>query len=134
MVGLGNLPGGGFGSFALGVSANGTTIVGRGAGNAGAFIWDELNGINRLSSVLTAQGDDLTGWKLEEANGISADGRTIVGRAINPSGETEGFWARLETNGLTPTPTPLPVPSTLLLYATGLLGIVGNRWRRKKAK
>jgi probable HAF family extracellular repeat protein len=118
LIALGDLPGGFFNSAALAVSADGSIVVGW--GNTGgavfeeAFIWDEVNGMRNLREVLIAQGDDLTGWRLERASDISADGRTIVGWGINPAGQLEGWVATLG-----PTVTPIPEPSSFALAALG---------------
>ncbi|MFG6094761.1 hypothetical protein SPB21_05900 [Leptothoe sp. ISB3NOV94-8A] len=59
--------------------------------DAGAFIWDAVNGMRSLQAVFTDEfGLDLTGWKLGAATGISDDGLTIVGTGINPEGNFEG--------------------------------------------
>jgi probable HAF family extracellular repeat protein len=103
---LGDLPGGAFQSWAYACSADGSVIVGRGSapGNCGpfgcgsvgrAFIWDAQNGMRDLADLLVAGGVNLTGWRLEEARGISANGRVIVGVGINPQGLTEGWIANL---------------------------------------
>jgi probable HAF family extracellular repeat protein len=97
MVGLGDLPGGNFESFALDVSDNGV-IVGVGSATSTArdyeaFIWDEAHGMRRLQTVLTDAGLDLTGWKLTDVAGISADGTTIAGTGLNPAGRAEAWVA-----------------------------------------
>ena len=62
-----------------------------------AFIWDPIltGGVMRkLSSYLIDEqglGAQLAGWTLKEANGISDDGRVIVGTGINPDGNYEAF-------------------------------------------
>lgn len=100
MVGLGVLPGHDT-SFALAVSFDGSVVIGLsylndfGSTNK-VFIWDTTNGMRDLMSVLVEQGANLTGWRLQEASGISADGRTIVGSGINPSGNAEAWIAVLE--------------------------------------
>jgi hypothetical protein len=43
-------------------------------------------------------GIDLTGWILEEASGLSADGKTISGWGFNPAGERVGWVAKLPTD------------------------------------
>lgn len=104
MVGLGDLPGGSFNSLAFGVSADGSVVVGRSLTASGfeAFIWDETNGMQRLADVLTDAGLDLTGWTLEQATGVSADGKTLVGVGTNPSGDDEAWVASLQVPALTP--------------------------------
>ncbi|MBN2474047.1 MAG: PEP-CTERM sorting domain-containing protein [Pirellulales bacterium] len=82
MVGLGALPGGSGYSAAYGVSADGSVVVGTSNSASGdsAFIWDASNGMRSLRDVLSEDpGLDLTGWRLETASGISADGRVVVG-------------------------------------------------------
>ena len=67
--GLGDLPGGGFGSNAFGVSADGSIVVGVGSSAAGnqAFRWTAAGGMVGLG--------DLPGGNFDSrANGVSADG------------------------------------------------------------
>jgi hypothetical protein len=120
MVGLGDLTGGSYSSQALGVSANGLVAVGRGPSNAGeeAFIWDHANGMRSLQDVLANSGIDMTGWQLEIAFDVSADGKTIVGYGDNPNGNREAWRAAI------------PEPSTLFLCILAL-GVVGG-WRLHK--
>ena len=98
MVGLGDLPGGSFESFAFDMSADGSVVVGQGNGVLGreAFIWDATNGMQNLKDFLESQlGLDLTGWTLTDAWDISADGNTIVGSGTNPDGDSEAWIAKL---------------------------------------
>ena len=121
MVGLGDLPGGGFISQAYGVSADGSVVVGIGNSTSGgeAFIWDEANGMKSLESILIAQSvGGIEGWSLRHAYDISADGRTIVGYGINPSGDTEAFIATI------------PEPNTALLLGVGLASLAVRREKR----
>jgi probable HAF family extracellular repeat protein len=73
------------------VSADGSVIVGNSeSDNSGnsvpAFIWTASGGTQFLSDyVATHFGLSLNDWILDEANGISDDGRFIVGRAVNSS-------------------------------------------------
>ena len=96
MVGLGDLAGGRFESSATAISADGSVVVGRSssASSLEAFIWDSTNGMQELDEVLAGLGIDLTGWRLEEATGISADGLTIVGWGSHQSG-TEAWIATI---------------------------------------
>jgi uncharacterized membrane protein len=100
------------------VSADGSVVVGNRDGKA--FIWDEISGMRDLQDVLTTDLSlDLTGWTLLHASDVSADGLTIVGQGINPSGEREAWIAALS----------VPEPTTALLLATGLAGLA---WRVRR--
>ncbi len=108
-----------FRSEAKGVSADGSTVVGSMSSDAGAnpsaFIWDAINGMRDLKSVLEAQGVDLTGWNLTDAVDLSDDGLRIVGNGINPLGAEEGWVVTV----------PEPGTGSLLLF--GLFGLAGTR-------
>lgn len=69
-----------------------------------------------LQTVLTDAGVDLTGWELVDATGISADGPTVVGIALNPSELPEAFVAVISV--------PEPGSSALGLSAGLALGWV----------
>lgn len=104
MIGLGDLPAGAMSSEALAVSADGLTVVGYGSTDLGteAFIWRQGVGMQNLRTVLINEaGLTLTGWALNSATGVSADGLTICGQGVNPSGQQEAWIARL----------PAPCPS-----------------------
>ncbi|MFO1459489.1 MAG: hypothetical protein U1G08_08760 [Verrucomicrobiota bacterium] len=94
MIGLGHLPNAI--ETALGVSDNGNVIVGYaqvgGAQDYRAFLWDPANGIRYLSQQLQIEGADLAGINLTAANGVSGDGRTIIGY-----GSTGGWIAHLSS-------------------------------------
>ncbi|MHC4441635.1 MAG: hypothetical protein ACYTA5_03490 [Planctomycetota bacterium] len=98
MVGLGDLPGGSFYSAALDVSGDGSVIVGvsEGPGADAAFIWDIKHGMRDLKDVLVNEYSlDLSGWKLLSAQGVSHDGKTIVGHGTYPRRLRQGWVARL---------------------------------------
>ena len=101
MVGLGDLPGGPFFSGAF-ASPDVSLVVGYSKTEVTdeAFIWDNVNGMRNLKAVLTnTYGLDLEGWTLHAAQGISADGMTIVGTGTNPSGQYEAWLVDLaDTN------------------------------------
>lgn len=95
MVSLGSLAGSSS-SVAYAVNADGSVIVGavsRGATNE-AFLWTQSGGMVSLAQYLQSRGVNLTGWDLDTATAVNADGTTIVGSAYNPDGDTEAFVAR----------------------------------------
>lgn len=114
VVSLGELPGGIHGSRAEAVSADGSVVVGGSYTGFGytAFVWTEADGMESLSTLLDEQGADVFGWQLGSANGISADGQTIVGYGTNPSGQTEAFIATLDIPARVPA---APFPALALL-------------------
>ena len=125
MTGLGDLEGGSFESEAYDVSADGLVVVGYGMSESGreAFIWDADNGMRSLQSLLEYDyGLDLTGWTLQGAYGISADGLTIVGEGINPVGDTEAWIATV----------PEPVSIIAFGYAFMILRKHVSRKHRRK--
>ncbi|MBY0400716.1 HAF repeat/PEP-CTERM domain-containing protein, partial [Myxococcota bacterium] len=89
---LGSLFEGRFESFAVGVSADGSVVVGTdnlpatpggfGRPHSRAFVWTEATGMQGLDVLLSSLGVDYSDWRLIEANAISADGRTILGHAV----------------------------------------------------
>ncbi len=112
-TGLGDLAGGAFQSIALAISGSGDAIVGFGTSDSGsrAFLYTDWTGMIELHDILESKyGLDLTGWTLTRANTISADGLTIVGEGLNPSGDHEGWIVHLPQ--LPPCPTDV-VPAPL---------------------
>ncbi len=95
MVPLGTLPTG-TGSFANAISGDGATVVGRAdaAGFPRAFLWTAGTGLVDLNTYLPTLGLNLTGWTLTKTNGVSADGRTIVGDGTH-NGNAEAWIATL---------------------------------------
>ncbi len=126
MVNIGCLPGMNT-THALDASNYGSTIVGVSYSNVtwqfDAFIWDAAHGMRNLQTVLqTEYGLNLTGWDLQIAYGISADGNVIVGQGTNPSGQAEAFRVVL---------VPEPAMLVQLGLAAIFLGLVGiQRIRR----
>jgi uncharacterized membrane protein len=102
-------------SFAQGVSADGSIVVGNASvqgplfERSQGFIWDDAHGMRMLRDVLVNDYHlDLTGWGPLDVEAISADGLAIVGFARNPEGHGEA-WLVL-----------LPEPGAVALLATGV--------------
>jgi len=123
MVGLGDLPGGGFASSALGVSADGSVVVGRSESGPrdNAFRWTSAGGMVNLKDYLVAHGvSNLAGWTLIDAWAVSADGNTIVGRGYSPRGQYGEAWI-----------ATVPEPGSLILAALAAAGLaIIGRLRR----
>jgi probable HAF family extracellular repeat protein len=90
-----DLPGYSF-SAANAANGDGSVIVGSASSATSdvACVWTELTGTISLSAYLGALGVDLTGWTLQTATGVSADGRTVVGNGLH-NGVSEGWIATL---------------------------------------
>jgi probable HAF family extracellular repeat protein len=88
IVNLGTLVGGNW-SEALGVSADGSIVVGRARDSSGklrAFRWTQQDGMRNLGAAIGNEAFDQS-----EAVGISPDGNVIVGIAYNDRNEAVGF-------------------------------------------
>jgi len=123
MVGLGDLAGGVFYSRATGVSANGDVVVGNStsASQVEPFLWTNAGGMVGLRDYLANHKvTNLTGWTLQEATAVSADGNTIVGRGINPNGLMEPWIATI----------PEPTSFALACMALSALAVVAMQRRR----
>lgn len=114
MMSVGDLPGGASACRLYDITEDGLIAVGLGNDDIGraAVIWDEENGLRKLSTLISGLGVDLTGWTLETAEGISADGDVIVGNGINPDGNKEA-WRLTGALALYAPPEPV-VPSVTL--------------------
>lgn len=97
MVGLGAINPTDFESAALAVSADGSVVVGYSVDQTftwQAFRWKADTGMKSVLSLLAAAGVNVTGWSLDQANGVSADGNTIVGSGTDPNGDGQAWIAR----------------------------------------
>jgi len=97
-VGLGDLPGGVFSSWARGVSDSGLVVVGQGrtASDHEAVLWGPTGGPISLESYLSSLGVTAhQGWRLVLAESVSADGLRIVGYGTNPAGQDQSWIAIL---------------------------------------
>jgi probable HAF family extracellular repeat protein len=78
---------------------DGSVLVGYGTSATSGFdgeavIWD-FGGLRSVRDVLVERGVNMTGWTLQWATGVSADGQTIVGFGRNPQGKIEAWRAFL---------------------------------------
>jgi uncharacterized membrane protein len=86
---LGSLPGT-YEPYIRDLSGDGSILVGVAGGVVGlprAVFWHASIGLRELGALLADEYGLRTGWTLLEANGISTDGRTIVGTGLHPDGE-----------------------------------------------
>lgn len=86
-MGLGDLPGWTYSNLPLGVSADGTTVVGGilSATGSQAFRWSQSTGMVGL-------GDLPGGRVFSRATGVSADGSVVVGTGEDSSGTVAFRW------------------------------------------
>ena len=124
-VDLGVYPGsGGFeNTIGLGVSDDGSTVVGTKTPNiAGkAWIWRASSGLVDLHTYLLGLGANVAGWDLRAATGISGDGNVIAGWGVNPLGQIEGW--RLD---LGPAPQIYCVPKLTSIGCTPAIDSTGT--------
>lgn len=130
MTPLGDLPGGSNLSTAMGVSADGSRIVGYSDSALGwePFLWTEAEGMQSLRNVLIAQGIDVSGWTIGNGStagyfiGISSDGLTIVNHGSGPNG-MEGFIVNFAA---------VPEPATYALISVVACGIAPFVYKRAR--
>lgn len=81
-------------------------------------IWTRENGVQNLQDVLVQAGADMKGWTIAQVRGLSADGRTFVGVALDGFRNVHGFVATL----------PVPEPGGLTIAASlAMCGITARR-------
>ena len=102
--------------FAWDITADGATIVGRSSAvlvenplfdvltdiDSAAFIWTRDRGMMDLREILTrdfGMTEQLKGWTLKAARGITPDGAFVVGAAQHDDGRYQGFKASLTFDG-----------------------------------
>jgi probable HAF family extracellular repeat protein len=95
------LPATGSSAWANAVNADGSVIVGAYtiANTRHAMVWSAPDGARDLQQLLMQHGSsgEIAYWTLQEATGVSDDGRTAVGFGIDPQGRTQAFLARIPT-------------------------------------
>ncbi len=86
------------GTIAHAVSDDGRVVVGLGATGwlSQATIWQPEHGWRNLKLVLLSEFGitDADGWTMDRAVAISADGKTIAGRGVNPCGRQDIWLVR----------------------------------------
>lgn len=120
-------------STAKDVSADGRVVVGYKyySGNQDdATVWFGDSGPQRIRFQLELHGLDLSGWQLERAHAVSADGRTIVGYGTNPDGQREGWIAVLPSFVDIPTVSDVGMAVMLLGFLVAGGYIVARRHRQ----
>lgn len=89
-------------AFGEALTATGDVIVGSAFRDADgvmeAVLWTEADGVQSISSLLTTAGVDLSGFKLNACDDISADGSVIVGSGQSDH-EQEAWIVRLNAPG-----------------------------------
>jgi len=136
MVSLGDLPGGSKLSIAFGVTADGGTVVGESStdffnANTEAFIWDNANGMRKLSDAMTNDhGLDLGTWVLVSARAITPDGSAIVGYG-KPFAAFDGLEAFVIHRLPEPAMGAWAALVTLALLARSGFRSGGSSWARK---
>src|SRR5262249_11093473 len=88
------------GSVVVGLSTSnrypiGNEVIASSSGFRGseAFRWTNATGMQSIAGLLEDNGINLSGWQLQSASGVSADGTVIVGNGIDPMGNPSAWWA-----------------------------------------
>lgn len=87
-LGLGDLPGGTYGSAAKGVSIDGTVVTGWSSGWVGteAFVWSSREGLRPIGTL-----DESNGVNFSVGYGVSRTGQ-VVGQTSSPDGSLGFLW------------------------------------------
>ena len=98
-TGVGDLPGGSFHSIAVGLSADGSTVVGRSNSASGPEAFRRANG-----STIEGLGDLAGGAFSSEATAVSADGSIVVGSSDGDLPPTSRAFRWTEGSGMEAVP------------------------------
>lgn len=123
--GIGDLPGGTYGSQSLGVSDDGSTVVGSSIASLGqeAFIWDEEGGIRSLGEI---PGGKHKGGAFD----ASADGSIVIGWGNTVSGIQAVQWVNEQMQVLEHLPGGETFSSGYSVSADGKYKLVALDLRR----
>jgi probable HAF family extracellular repeat protein len=93
-----------------------------------AVIWQKTPSgyeIHRVADLLNSAGVSTLGLHLEETTDVAADGRTIIGTAMNANGFRQAWYAVL--------PEPVPEPPNYLMAVVAVANcITSRRYRVRK--
>lgn len=92
--GLGTLYAGVYEAVVSGLSADGRTAVG--SFNSGAIVWRGGAALRVYDLLPAAVASDFVGWLPIRADGVSADGKIVVGHATHTTLGGAGFIARID--------------------------------------
>lgn len=115
--------------LAMHTSFDGSVIVGTApiAGDSNVFVWTAATGMRSLKQLLLDEGvSDLEGWELLTVEGISADGRTIVGSAQSPINSFDAYVARLPASLIAVTNLFGDADNNLAVSGSDLLAVTNN--------
>lgn len=119
LIDIGALPGM-ESTYVAGMSADGSVIVGTCQNMTGPgreFIWTASEGMLPLDGIMTELGLATNGWQLS-VGGISPDGMTLVGSALDPAGRNQAWIATI------------PNPATAVPFAAFALTVLRRQRRR----
>jgi uncharacterized membrane protein len=95
---LGDVPGGSDSSYGWAANRDGSVVVGYSDNgtSSGAMVWDKGHGMRSIADVLSGAGIDVSDWYLQNAYGVSDDGKVVGGTGYRIStGRNEGWVAHL---------------------------------------
>jgi probable HAF family extracellular repeat protein len=101
-----------------GITPDGGIMVANGTGRQ--VIWDAEHGLRELEPLLDEAGLDLLGFNITTVEGVSADGRTFCGNALNAAGVNEGWVAYLG-----PPPCPADLDGDGFVALADLARLIG---------
>lgn len=123
IVGLGFLSPDDFSSSAEFASAEGDLIFGgsRSLDDSRWFVWRDGMGMREFSQILISDyglESELAGWTDLRPTDISDDSLTIVGTGVNPIGDREAWYVRLDRPIGVPEPTAAAILVAALMVTT----------------